>query len=144
MITKEKFIEKCSKLFPEYDFSNIDWKSYTTPIVVTCKKHGDFEILPSKLYQQRGRCKKCGSKIMSEKSSANAKSRLEKARQTNLEKYGVENPFQAEEVKAKIRQTSIDRHGGIGNGSKEIADKISKTKEKKYGNPKFTNVNILA
>lgn len=84
---------------------------------------------------------------MSEKSSANAKSRLEKARQTNLEKYGVENPFQAEEVKAKIRQTSIDRHGGIGNGSKEIADKISKTKEKKYGNPKFTNrenVNILA
>ena len=86
MITKEQFIEKCSKLFPEYDFSNIDWKSYTTSIIVTCKEHGDFEILPSKLYQQRGRCKKCRAKIMSEKNSANAKSRLEKARQTNLKK----------------------------------------------------------
>jgi len=139
MITKEQFLEKCEKLFPEYDFSNIDWKSYTTPIIVTCKEHGAFEILPSKLYQQRGRCKKCRAKIMSEKNSANAKSRLKKARQTNLEKYGVENPFQADEVKQKIKQTIIENHGGVGMASSETAKKIAATKEKRYGNSTFTN-----
>jgi len=139
MITKEQFLEKCEKLFPEYDFSNIDWKSYTTPIIVTCKEHGDFEILPSKLYQQRGRCKKCRTKIMSEKSSANAMSRLKKARQTNLEKYGVENPFQADDVKQKIKKTQIDRYGGVGTASPEIAKKIAITKEERYGDSTFTN-----
>lgn len=139
MITKEKFLEKCVCLFSEYDFSNIDWVDYNTPITVLCKKHGNFEIPPRKLYQQRGRCPKCHSELLSKVLSENAKQRLSKAKQTCLQKYGVENPYQAEEVKAKIRQTSIDRHGGIGNGSKEIADKISKTKEKKYGNSKFTN-----
>ena len=139
MITKEQFLEKCEKLFPEYDFSNIDWKSYTTPIIVTCKEHGDFEILPSKLYQQRGRCKKCRTKIMSEKNSANATSRLKKARQTNLEKYGVENPFQADKVKQKIKQTIIENHGGVETASSEIAKKIAATKEKRYGDSTFTN-----
>lgn len=139
MITKEQFLEKCEKLFPEYNFSNIDWKSYTTPIIVTCREHGDFEILPSKLYQQRGRCKKCRAKIMSEKSSANANSRLKKARQTNLEKYGVENPFQADDVKQKIKKIQIDRYGGIGLASKEISEKVAKTKEEKYGDSTFTN-----
>lgn len=139
MITKEQFLEKCEKLFPEYDFSNIDWKSYTTSIIVTCRDHGNFEILPSKLYQQRGRCKKCRAKIMSEKNSANANSRLKKARQTNLEKYRAENPFQSEEIKQKIRKTSMERYGGIGLASKEISEKIVKTKEEKYGDSTFTN-----
>lgn len=139
MITKEQFLEKCTKLFPEYDFSKIEWISYTTPITVTCKEHGDFEILPNKLYQQRGRCKKCSAKIMSEKSSANAEYRLKKARQTNLEKYGVENPYQSEEIKQKIRKTSIERHGGIGLASKEIYKKVAKTKKEKYGDSTFTN-----
>lgn len=139
MITKEQFLEKCEKLFPEYDFSNIDWKSYTTTITVTCREHGDFEILPSKLYQQRGRCKKCRTKIMSEKNSANATSRLKKARQTCLDKYGVENPYQSEEIKNKIRKIQTERYGGIGAGGKKTADKIAKTKEEKYGDAYFTN-----
>lgn len=35
----------------------------------------------------------------------------EKVLQTNLERYGVENPLQSEEIKAKVRQTNLERYG---------------------------------
>lgn len=117
MITKEQFLEKCIPLFPEYDFSNIYYVDYNTPVNVICIKHGMFNIVPRKLYQQRGRCPKCKSEILSMKNSANASERLAKAKKTCLEKYGVENLYQSEEIKTKIRQISIERHGGIDNGS---------------------------
>lgn len=139
MITKEQFLDRCTKLYPEYDFSNMEWVSYTIPIHVLCNKHGDFEIIPRKLYQQRGKCKLCSLETLSQKNSDNAKERLEKAKQTNLEKYGVENPFQSNEVKQKIKKISIERHGGIGTASPEIAKKIAATKEERYGDSTFTN-----
>jgi len=45
-------------------------------------------------------CSKCTENI-----------RQDKAKETWLEKYGVENPNQSEEVKDKIKQTCIDRYG---------------------------------
>lgn len=139
MITKDMFIEKCTNIFPEYDFSNIIWKGYNISTSILCKKHGNFEIEPRKLYQQRGRCPKCRSEIMSKKNKQNAKSRLEKAKQTNLKNRGVENVFQDILVKQKIKDTSIKKYGGIGMASPEIAKKIAKTKEERYGDPYFTN-----
>jgi len=35
----------------------------------------------------------------------------EKAKQTNIERYGVEHAFQAEQFKEKIKQTNIERYG---------------------------------
>lgn len=139
MITKEQFLDRCTKLYPEYDFSNIEWVSYTTPIHVLCNKHGDFEIIPRKLYQQRGKCKLCSLETLSQKNSDNAKERLEKAKQTNLEKYGVENPFQSDEIKQKIKQKIEDMYGNFGTGSVILAKKIADTKEQKYGNSHYTN-----
>lgn len=141
MITKEQFLEKCEKLFPEYDFSNIDWKSYTTPIIVTCKKHGNFEIPPRKLYQQRGRCPKCHSELLSKISSENAKQRLSKAKQTCLQKYGTENPFQAEEVKEVIKNKA--KQTKLNKPKKVYASIISEEKKKFEAENNCTERNTL-
>ncbi len=72
-------------------------------------------------------CKLCGSK--------NPK-RTEKTKQTNLEKYGVENVSQNDKIKKKISDIQL-------NMSKEKKlDKLIKTKEtklKNYDNENFTN-----
>ncbi len=52
----------------------------------------------------------------------------EKVKNTCLLKYGVENPYQAEEIKEKIKQTNIDRFG-VDNPlkNKELAAKVGKS-----------------
>jgi hypothetical protein len=39
--------------------------------------------------------------------------RIDRTKQTNLDKYGVENVFQSEEIKEKIRNTNVERYGEI-------------------------------
>lgn len=51
-----------------------------------------------------------------------------------LDKYGVKNPFQIEEVKNKIKQTNIDRYGvEFISQNKDIKEKQKQTNLKKYG-----------
>lgn len=57
---------------------------------------------------------------------------------TNLEKYGVENPFQSEEIKDKIKATNLEKYGCEYNSqNKEIREKAEKSKKetmlKRYG-----------
>ena len=60
--------------------------------------------------------------------------KAEKARKTNLIKYGVENPFQNKEVKNKIRETMIERYGVDSPlKSKTIRNKVRQTCINKYG-----------
>jgi hypothetical protein len=59
---------------------------------------------------------------------------LEKRKQTNLEKFGVENPFQNENCKEKSKNTNIKRHGvEFPMQSKKIKVKSKKTNLKKFG-----------
>ena len=59
---------------------------------------------------------------------------LEKAKVTNKEKYGVENPFQSEEIKAKIRETCKNRYGvEYITQSEKIKNQIKQTNLEKYG-----------
>lgn len=53
-------------------------------------------------------------------------------KKTSLEKYGVENAFQSEEIKEKIRETNLERYG-VDNPSKseEIKKKIISNKNPK-------------
>lgn len=68
-------------------------------------------------------CKKC-AKI-------NQKINMKKS---NLKKFGVENPFQLEEIKEKIKKTNLMKYG-VENPtySKEIRDKTKKKCLQKYG-----------
>ena len=53
---------------------------------------------------------------------------------TNLKKYGVENPFQSEKIKEKIKETNLEKYG-VENPQqlKEIKEKTMLTNLEKYG-----------
>lgn len=57
---------------------------------------------------------------------------------TNNRKYGVPSPMQHEEIKQKLVDIMIKKHGGIGLGSKNIYQKIHNTIGNKYGHEHYT------
>ena len=58
----------------------------------------------------------------------------EKRKQTNMERYGVENTFQSEEKKQKIKQTSLEKYGTEHHlQNQEIREKQKQTNVLRYG-----------
>ncbi len=57
-----------------------------------------------------------------------------RTKQTNIKKYGVENPYQSEVIKDKIKQTNLKKYGAEHvMYVTEIKNKIKQTNIKKYG-----------
>ena len=58
----------------------------------------------------------------------------DQVKRANLEKYGVENPFQSSEIQQKIRQSNLDLYG-VENPSclPAIRERVKQTNLKKYG-----------
>ena len=53
----------------------------------------------------------------------------EKSKQTNLEKYGVDNPAKADEIKEKIKLTNLQKYGvEHAFQAESVKEKIHKTK----------------
>ena len=47
-LTNEEFIEKARKVHGnKYDYTLVDYKDAKTPVVIICKKHGQFEQVPN-------------------------------------------------------------------------------------------------
>jgi len=60
--------------------------------------------------------------------------RMKKVEKTNIEKYGVSNVFQLNEIKEKIKQNCIKKYGcSHYSKTQEMQDKITKTCLQKYG-----------
>lgn len=58
----------------------------------------------------------------------------EKAKETCLEKYGVENPYQSEEIKDKIKHNNLEKYGvEYYTQTNECKEKVKSTNLKKYG-----------
>ena len=67
-------------------------------------------------------------------SSASSKIGREKAKQTCLERYGVDNPNKSEEIKERSKQTSLRRYGTENPGaSKKARAKCKQTCLERYG-----------
>lgn len=84
-----------------------------------CKKEKEKRINSSNMNDFNFVCCSCNRKI------------------TNIKRFGVENPFQNEEIKNKIRKTTFEKYG-VENVNKleEIRKKIEKTRCEKYGEHK--------
>ena len=58
-LTQTQFLQRANKVAPvNLDFSKSVFHDTRTKVVVTCKIHGDFEILPSNLFQGAN-CREC-------------------------------------------------------------------------------------
>ena len=91
-------------------------------------------------------CPVCGNKLKfysfkkgyqtfcSTKCLANSEYRHNKFRQTCLEKYGVENPSQSQEIRNKVKQTNLEKYGvEYPAQSQEFQNKMKQTCLEKYG-----------
>jgi uncharacterized Zn finger protein (UPF0148 family) len=88
------------------------------------------------------------AKVISEKwttvSDEEKHKRNEKLKETNIKKYGVENPMQLDSTKKKIKQTNIEKYG-VDHYSKtdEYKEKINQTSLEKYGVDYFSQSEIV-
>jgi hypothetical protein len=109
-------------------------------IQFTCEKCGKIEIkrdvsivslLRNNLPLWCGPCLR--KKGTLEKHGSETWNNQEKTKQTNLQKYGVDNVFKAEEIKDKIKDSITKKYGGFTWASKELREKANKTSIERYG-----------
>lgn len=101
------------------------WRNDITehPLCEVCDKNAKFISI-----------KKGYSKYCSVGCSNRSISHKNKVKQTNLERYGVENPTQSREILNRIQQTNLERYGAINpSQSKDIQKKIKQTNLERYG-----------
>ena len=61
-MTTEEFIDKCKSKredFEDYNFDKVSYVGKQTNIIVTCLKHGDFQVKPGNFLNGKTRCPKC-------------------------------------------------------------------------------------
>jgi len=113
------FIEKARVVHGDiYNYDGVAYANNTTKVEIKCPKHGTtFMQTPSSHLSGRTSCKECSD---------------EKKKETNMERYGVEYPFQCEKVKQKIKDTNMERYG-VENPSKceEVKKKSGKYQHEK-------------
>ncbi len=103
-VTQEMFIERAKSMHPDdnYDYSKVDYKDMWTLVKIICPKHGEFEQTPAKhIKTGSSGCQGC------------PKCRYDKQRQTNINRYGVENPMQKQEFLDKNWE-SAKKNGNVG------------------------------
>ena len=128
------------------DYSNINVNIYTVieGICVNCQNIFQKGMKP--LCINGGMCKKCGIKLRMDKikqtmlekygveHALQNKKIIEKVKQHNLTTYGVENQFQSEKVKDKIKKTNLLKYGfEYPMQNREIREKTNQTNLVKYG-----------
>ncbi len=96
-----------------------DYRGIKKGVKSLCPKKHECNVKLRQLQKGHTCCRICGR---------------EKARKTNMERYGVANPMQSDAVKAKARQTNMKRYGGPSSMcDPKIREKARKTNIERYG-----------
>jgi hypothetical protein len=102
--TKELLLKFCYDnniiLLNDCTVENINARTLINGQCITQYCENNFDKTFMNLYEINGYCKSCISK-----------KRLEKYKATCFKKYGVENPFQSEDVKDKSKSTWLKKYG---------------------------------
>lgn len=129
-LTKDIFLEKVKlaneHMFQNCDYTNTIYKNISTQVLVICKFHGEFKVWPGDHMRGMTGCKKCIS---------------EKRKQTNIEKYGVDNYFKRVDL---VQEAMLSKHGVKNPGlMSNHLDKIISTNLEKHGT-KWSAISPLA
>ena len=85
--TREMFIEKAkNKYGDKYDYSKVEYINSQTPILITCKIHGDFSMRPND-HLQGQECPKCKLSKLRKKFAFSREEFIERARKVHGDKY---------------------------------------------------------
>lgn len=67
--TQEEFEKEVTEIFGDkFTYNKLNYVNTHTQVTMTCKKHGDFEVVPYKLLNRRTACKECKKEERIEKS----------------------------------------------------------------------------
>lgn len=84
---KGTFVERCKEIHGDkYTYEKVNYVDSHTKIIVTCKKHGDFETLPYRLLNGSG-CPKCKSEEAHERYSKGTLKFIEEAKRVHGDLY---------------------------------------------------------
>jgi len=87
-LSTEEFIERARKKHGDkFDYSKTRFVNSDTKIIVTCKKHGDFTILPFGHLNRDGGCKQCLREKMSERQTMDINEFVKRAKKVHGDKY---------------------------------------------------------
>lgn len=80
-LTTEDFISKAKEVYPEYNYSKVNYVNRKIPVIIGCSKHGDFQITPENLFKSGTRgCHKCAIERMRLKNGLTTEEFIEKAK----------------------------------------------------------------
>jgi len=84
--SKAEFIEKAKILFPQYDYSLVEYVDSHTKVCIVCPIHGKFKIQPYHLLNGHG-CRKCGQESTHNKQRKSLEQFIKEARTIHGDKY---------------------------------------------------------
>lgn len=86
-VTKEQFIERAKQVHGDkYDYSQVDYVSFTKHVTIICPKHGPFTQRPSK-HLEGQTCPTCSYEYRGKKRRSNKEAFIEKAKAIHGDKY---------------------------------------------------------
>jgi Zn finger protein HypA/HybF involved in hydrogenase expression len=111
-LSTEDFIASCKTIYGDkYDYTKTIYKNNNTNVIVTCKKHGEFQKPPFSLLKGKG-CQQCSREAMSIKNSKGKQKFVKEAQAL----YGVKN-YDYSNVKYINDRTPIEiicpKHGSF-------------------------------
>jgi len=89
-------------------------------------------------------CKECLDKGLKNPDKRTSKEAQKRREETMLKKYGVRNSHQTIESIEKAKQTNRERYGGVGFASNELAQKTQSTIKEKYNVDNIMKVKSVA
>lgn len=85
--SKETFVERCKEIHGDkYTYEKVNYVDSHAKIIVTCKKHGDFETTPNRMLNGCG-CSKCKSEKAHKQYSKSTSKFVEEARLVHGDLY---------------------------------------------------------
>ena len=107
--TTDSFIKRALEVHGDkYDYSKTNYVNGSLKVIITCKKHGDFEQRPSGHIAGRG-CHKCSKESASRKLSTSFRDFREMAKRTHGDAYKY-NEDSYKKISSKTKITCI-KHG---------------------------------
>ena len=86
-LTNDEIIKRFNdKYADKYDYSKVNYQGSDKKVIITCKKHGDFEIKVGNFMSGRG-CPKCKFEKLSKLFSSNTFEFIEKAKKIHGDRY---------------------------------------------------------
>lgn len=90
-ITTKEFIEKATCILGNnYIFTKTKYFNAHTKVIITCKEHGDFMVLPLNVIQKSCECPECAKKKLSRIKSLTTQEFIKKAIRVHGKKYNYD------------------------------------------------------